>query len=196
MSTLKKNITPKRLAMLLSTNEKIFHINDLANLWKIDNKNTLRVTLKRYVQDELLHRIYRGFYSVVPINELNPVLIGAKAIHEFCYLTMETVLYQEGFIGQNIDYYTFVSEKSLRFSIGKHNFISRQLKKDFLYNPEGVYLKNDVQIATPERAVCDLLYFNPKYHLDRPIDWEKIKKMQKILGYPLTPKRYVTAKTN
>jgi len=186
MGTLKNNITAIRIVLLAKKDEKIFHTNDLANLWNMQNKNTLRVTLKRYVEDGLLYRIYRGFYSLVPIEEIDPILIGAKAIHQFCYLSTETVLRQEGYILQNIDYYTFVGSKSLKFTIGEHNFKSRQLDDKYLYNPEGVLLKSGVKIATVERAICDMLYFNPYYHFDKQIDWNKIRLMQKKIGYPLT----------
>lgn len=193
MSTLKSNITARRIALLAKNGEKIFHIDDLVNLWDIQNKNTLRVTLKRYVEDGLVHRIYRGFYSLFPIDKIDPVLLGAKAIHQFCYLSTETVLRQEGYILQSVNSYTFVGSKSLRFAVGGHEFKSRQLDEKYLYNPEGVLLKDGTKIATAERAICDMLYFNPNYHFDRPIDWKKIRSMQKKIGYPLTPNRYDTA---
>lgn len=166
--------------------EKIFHIDDLANLWNIQNKNTLRVTLKRYVENELFYRIYRGFYSLLPVNGLNPILVGAKAIHQFCYLSTETVLRGEGYISHEIGCYTFVGSKSLKFTISGVGYKSRQLNEKYLYNPEGVLLKDGVKIATAERAICDMLYFNPNYHFDRPVNWRKIRLMQKKIGYPLT----------
>lgn len=190
MSTLKSNVTAKRIALLAKKDERLFHTKDLANLWNIQNKNTLRITLKRYVEKGLLYRVYKGFYSLIPVDELDPVLIGAKALHRFCYLTAETVLCQEGYISQVIDYHTFVSSKSLKFIVGDHKFISRQLDEKYLYNPEGVILKNGVKTAISERAVCDILYFNSNYHFDKPVDWRKIRSMQKKLRYPLTPHRY------
>lgn len=193
MSTLKSNITARRIALLAKNGEKIFHAKDLANLWGIQNKNTLRVTLKRYSKEKLLYRIYRGFYSLLPVDELDPVLLGAKALHQFCYLSTETVLYQEGYISHTVDFQTFLSSKSLKFKIGGYQFVSRQLDDKYLYNPEGIFLKNGVNTAGSERAICDMLYFNPTYHFDKPVEWKKIRLMQKNLQYPLTPHRYDTA---
>lgn len=193
MSTLKDNITARRIVLLAKKGEEIFHTQDLANLWDIQNKNTLRITLSRYVKKGLLYRIYKGFYSLLPVDELNPVLVGAKALHQFCYLSTETILFQEGYISQNIDYYTFVSEKSLKFTVNGYKFKSRQLDEKYLYQSEGVFLKDKIKTATPERAICDMLYFNPNYHFDKPINWEKIRSMQKKIQYPLTPHRYDTA---
>lgn len=190
ISTLKINTTGKRLATLMKTNEKVFHVNDLANLWLIKNKNTLRTTLKRYSQTGITHRVYKGFYSLVPISEIDPATLGAKALHGFCYLSSETILYLEGYIGQKIDYYTFISAKSQKYTIGKNHYISRQLSDKFLYNSAGIYIKNGLQMANVDRAIADILYFNPKYHFDRQVDWKKIKKIQQTIGYPLTLQRY------
>lgn len=190
MSTLKNNITAKRIAFLASRGEQLFHIRDLANLWNISNANTLRVTLKRYTQDGILFRIYRGFYSLAPLDKLDPIIIGAKALHTFCYLSTESVLYREAYISQHIHQHTFVSSTSSRFTIGDHHFRSRQLSDRFLYNPAGVTVVAGYKIASPVRAICDMLYFDSHYHFDRPVDWQAIQHMQELIGYPITPHRY------
>lgn len=190
MNTLKHNITAQRIVLLASKNEEIFHINDLANLWLIHNKNTLRITLKRYIDHGLLRRIYRGMYSILPLKELKPLLIGIKALHHFSYVSTETILYQEGYISRKIEQYTIVSKKSLNFKIGDYYFRSRQLTPKYLYNSEGIYEKDGIRKATSIRAIADMLYFNPTYHFDKNIDWKKVKKIQQIIGYPLTTDRY------
>jgi len=191
MSTLKKNITAHRLALLAAKGEIIFHHQDLANLWNIQNANTLRVTLARYVKEGLFYRIHRGFYSLRPLLELDPVLVGARALHQFCYLSTETVLYQHGFLSQKPHVHTFVSAKSAKFNVMDFAYISRQLKVEFLYHPEGIVWKDGVYRATPERALADMLYFNTHTHFDKSVDWEKIKNTQYRIHYPLTLKRYV-----
>lgn len=190
MSTLKKNISAKRMALLGKKGEIIFHIDDLANLWGVTNRNTLRVTLSRYVEDGLLYRIYRGFYSTLPPAELDPLLLGAKAIHRFCYVSTETVLWEEGFISQTPYVFTFVSDSSRNFKIGSYRFKSRKLHNRYLFQPIGVEIRNGIRWATPERAIVDMLYFNPLFHFDRPIPWGKIKMIQANIGYPLTLNRY------
>ncbi len=196
MSTQKNNITGKRLAKLLAQDEKILHSKDLANLWNIANNNTLRTTLKRYCKNQLLYRIYKGFYSVVKPEKVDPGILGAKAIHGYCYLSTESVLFFEGYISKKITSHTFVAEKSRRFTIGKNLYRSRQLNTKYLFNPEGVEIKNSLKQANVYRAIADMLYFSPKYHFDREVDWEKVKNMQKKIGYPLTPTRYAVAKSH
>ena len=55
----------------------------------------------------------------------------------------------------------------------------------YLYNNTGIYMKDNQRIALTERAVADMLYFNPKYHFDRKdvINWEKVKEIKKEIGY-------------
>lgn len=220
MSTEQHNAqTNNRFAELAKQGEVIFHTKDLANLWKIYNPNTLHTTIKRYVKNGFLQRIYKGFYALHPINDLNPYLLGIKALHSYAYISTETVLQNSGIIMQNIPYITLVGSQSRRFTIGKWNYRSRKLQDKYLYYsikighadaaPKNIseevdewklikvafHRKTDwqtVNYATVNRAVADLLYFNPHAHFDneKAIDWGKVRETQKEIGYPLTPNRY------
>lgn len=179
-----------RFSQLAKLGILIFHTGDLANLWQIKNTHNLHVTLKRYAEKGLLTRIYRGMYSLKPVEELDPLLLGIKALHRYCYVSAETVLAEGGIIQQIIEQITLVSSVSRKFSIGNYNFHSRKLADKFLYNEAGITEKNGIRKASVERAVADLLYFNPKAHFDaeRLIDWRKVRQIQKSVGYPLTQK--------
>lgn len=196
VSTLKNNITARRLALLAAKGEKIFHIRDVANLWNIQNKNTLRIILKRYCDAGIFYRIYRGLYSLVPIAELDPLLLGSKALSRFCFVSAETILYEEGFIAQSPETHTFISNTSRHFTIDAFHYRSRKLADRFLFNPEGVSLRDGISRASAVRAIADILYFSPRFHFDREIDWQSVRKIQKKIGYPLTPFRYDSPKTH
>jgi hypothetical protein len=154
-------------------------------MWRIANKNTLYTTIKRYVQKGVLIPIYKGLYSTVPISQLDPLELGRAIIHRFTYLTTEAVLVQAGIISQTTYVYTFVSNQSKKVTIGKFSFLFRKLKDEYLYNPTGIVNKSGNFIATTERAVADMLYFNPKYHFDfyDAIDFKKVGAIQKQVGY-------------
>lgn len=183
-----------RFAQIAKIGEKVFHTKDLANLWQIKNQNTLYTTFKRYVQKGLLFRIYKGFYSIKPPDQLDPLMLGVKALHQFAYVSTETVLADAGIIQQNINFITLISEQSKKFSIPgtQNHYYSRKLNDRYLYQAAGIIEKNGIKIATPERAVADLLYFNPKAYFDanQLVNWKKVKKIQQEVGYPLTPERY------
>ncbi len=179
------NTTQDRFAKLARLGEQVFHVGDLANLWNIKNKNTLHTTLKRYTGTGLLFRVYRGLYSIKPVGEIDPYLLGVKALHKFAYISTETVLSNAGIILQKIHYITIVSFESKKFTIGDTDYRSRQLADKFLFQKKGINVRNGVNIATVERAVADLLYFYPNFHFDNPkqVDWEKVVKIQKEMGY-------------
>jgi len=177
------NIKQNRFLSIAKINTPIFQVDDLARVWGVNNRNTLLTSLKRYIKDGLIYRLYRGLYSIKPLTELDPLLLGAKALNSYCYLSGETILAKHGIIFQQVEYFTFIGEKSKRFKIGDYKYYCRQLKDDFLYNDIGVEKTGKFNIATLERAVADILYFNSKYHFDNPntINWKEVKKIQKLV---------------
>ena len=186
MSTGYKNTTNYRFARLAQTGEVLFHTSDLANLWQIRNKNTLHTTIKRYAQKGLFFRIYRGFYSLKEIEKINPILLGIKALNRFAYLSAESILVKAGLILQVSNKITLISSVSKNFSIGDNFYICRKLNNKFLFNPISIELKDGFYQASIERAIADLLYFNPHYFFDgeKMINWKKVKKIQREIGYP------------
>lgn len=174
------------MSELLQSDRKIFHTNDLAVLWGIANRHNLYMTITRYIDKGVLFPIYKGLYATVPIASLDPLELGAAIIHRYTYLSTESVLAQAGVIAQIVFDYTFVSDRSKRVSVGGWSFRYRKLKDEYLHHPAGILKNNGVFIASTERAVADMLYFNPKYHFDVPekIDFDRVRSIQKEIGYP------------
>jgi len=174
-----------KLQILLKQNKKLFHTNDLRLLWNIKNPATLRKTISRYIQKGVLIPVYRGFYSVIALKEIKPLELGSSAIHNYCYVSTETVLVQNGIIFQNLSAYTFCSSKTKTIQIGDKIYKSRQLADIYLYNKIGIIDMENYRIATVERAMADMLYFNPHYYFDqeKSIDKEKFEKI-KMEVYP------------
>lgn len=175
------NIKQNRFLSIAKLAIPVFSIDDLDRIWNINNRNTLLTSLKRYVKSGLIYRIYRGLYSIKPVIELDPLLLGAKAINNYCYLSGETILAKHGIIFQQVNYFTFIGKKTKRFTIGNYKYYCRQLKDEFLYNDIGIDKTEKFNLATLERTIADILYFNPNYHFDNPdaINWIKVNKIQK-----------------
>ena len=174
-----------RIDKLIKLDRKLYHTNDLAIAWNLNNKNTLYTAIKRYIKKGVLIPIYKGLYSTVPLSQLNPTDLGIAVIHKYAYLSTESVLVEKGIIVQNIYYTTFISSLSKKIKAGNREFLYRKLKNKFLYNPLGIENQNGVFVATPERAIADMLYFDPKYHFDfsESIDFNRVKQFQKEIGY-------------
>ena len=188
MSTLKKSSVQHRFQLLAQLEEKVFHLDDLAGLWEISSPNTLRVTLHRYVRKGLLYPIYRGFYSILPLDKCDPLLLGIKAMHQYAYISTETVLAEAGIILQMASKITIVCGESRQFRIGQVEYQSRKLKDACLFNAMGISAEGPYRKAGISRAVADLLYYNSVFHFDhaRAIDWQEVKAIQKNVGYPIT----------
>lgn len=166
--------------VLLKQLRKIFNTDDLAVLWGITNRNTLRTTIKRYLEDGTLVSVRKGLYSVTPLNELDKYLLGTSYVRGFCYVSLQTVLENSGLINQKINKITLIGNKSSEFSIASHNYICKKLDKKYLFNDNGIILGKDYPIASIERAIADILYYNPKFHFDSNIEpyMEKVKLIQ------------------
>jgi predicted transcriptional regulator of viral defense system len=180
-----------RFAELARLGEVAFHTDDLANLWRITNKNTLYTTIKRYVEQGLLFRIHKGFYAIKRPTEINPLLLGIKALHSYAYVSTETILREEGIIQQELPTITLISGKAKRFTVAGNEYYSRKLPDAFLYQPIGITAAvGGVRKASKERAVADMLHFNARAYFDSPkhIDWKKVRAIQKEVGYPVTKK--------
>ena len=175
-----------RISELNQLDRKLFHTNDLAVLWGINNRHNLYMTITRYMDKGVLFPVFKGLYSTVPVSSLEPLELGAAIIHRYTYLSTESVLSQAGIITQRVFDYTFVADRSRRVIVGQWSFRFRKLKDDFLYHPAGIGSQDGIFIASIERAVADLLYFNPKYYIDIPenIDFDKVRSIQKEIGYP------------
>ena len=179
MSTVNQTSAQQRFQLIAQLNEKVFHIDDLARLWQITSKNTLRITIHRYIKKGWLFRIYRGFYSIVPVNKLDPFFLGVKALHQFAYVSTESVLSEAGVIMQIPSSITLISAESRQYTIGNYEYRSRKLQDQFLFNSVGIKDTQEFKKAGIERAAADLLYYNSKYHFDNYslINWQKVKEL-------------------
>lgn len=186
MNKKRRNTAGERFALLAGMNEQVVHADDLKNLWHIQNSATLRMTLTRYCQQGLLHRIHKGLYSLKPPTALSPYLLGIKAVHSVAYISCETVLFDRGIINQPPQYISIISSVSRRFSVLGKTYRSRKLADRFLFNNSGIEMQDGVRIASLSRAIADTLYFNPKKYLDVPtaVDWKTVQNIVHLIGYP------------
>ena len=170
---------------MLEINRQLFHTNDLAVLWGMENRQTLYQTISRYIKKGILFPIYKGLYSTVPLDELDPLDLGPAIAHHYTYLSTETVLAQAGVISQNVFDLTYIASFSRKVSVGKWTFRFRQMKDVFLFNSLGVEKNNGRFVAAVERAAADILYYAPNYYFDSPemLNFEAVKAIQKEVGF-------------
>jgi predicted transcriptional regulator of viral defense system len=170
-----------KISVLIQQPQKLFHTSDLKVIWGIYNESTLYQTIYRLIKKKIFFRVQKGLYSIVPLDQLDPTEIGFRAINHFSYLSTETVLAKNGIINQSPNKITFVSSSPANFTINNNLYLVRQLKPQCLNNTVGI-IQNDKGffMATTERAIADILYFQPNYHFDADnlINWKLVKNYQ------------------
>lgn len=151
---------------LLRSGQKLFHTQDLGVLWGINNKNTLYITVNRFIKRGVLFKVIKGLYSTVPVDEINKYELGAMLPHKYSYLSCESVLFNEGIIFQVPSSITYISSISKKIKLNDIYYSYRKMKPEMLFYSNGIINKEGYYVATAERAISDMKYFNPKYYFD------------------------------
>ena len=174
-----------KLEKLLRLDQKVLHAPDLGKLWGNSNPASLYTAINRYVKKGILIPIQKGLYATVPLDRIDPIKLGMAVVHNYVYLSCETVLAKAGLILQSVQAITLISIRPRKFEIGNNRYIVRQLDPKFLYQTAGMGDQAGYLEAGPERAVADMLYFNRRYHFDEAdrIDWKRVKLIQTEMGY-------------
>ena len=82
------------------------------------------------------------------------------------YISLEYVLQQAGVVFQYDSRYSSVSYLSREIDVDGNTYSYRRIKGDIIINTIGIIRKDNVNIATPERAFLDMLYLNKDYYFD------------------------------
>ena len=141
----------------------VFKINDIVLLLGREKDDTLYKILHYYVKSGKLLNPRRGFYAKEGYKpeELACLLFPPT------YISLEYVLQRSGVIFQYDSAITNISYLTREVEIDGQTIRYRQIKGEILSNTTGIILnKNNINIATPERAFLDMLYLNSRYYFD------------------------------
>jgi len=161
---------------IYKSSRTVFRIMDIALLLNIEKTSSLRKILNYYVQTGKLLNPRKGFYAK---EGYKPEEL-ACLLYPPTYISLEYVLQRAGVIFQYYSAITNVSYLSRETEIDNQTFRYRQIKGEILTNTAGIILnKNNINIATPERAFLDMLYLYSRYYFDNLhiLDKEKVKKI-------------------
>jgi len=149
---------------LVDSGKTVFTTADLALLWKIANRNTLRVTIHRAETKNYLTIIRKGIYRLAT-KEVDRLELAGK-LKKFSYISFETALAQAGVIFQWHDSITAASDRRMTITNKYGRFVYRRLPKSVLINQIGIIKKNNYYIALAERALCDKIYKDGLIYFD------------------------------
>ena len=176
------------IVKLLKSGKTVFDTKDLSILWKISDKNTLKSKIYYLVKNEKIHKLHYGIYVID--SKYNKYELAGKLKHP-SYVSMETVLRNEGCIFQYSEKITCLSNLNRNYICDGVQYNYRKIKDEVLYNKTGILSFNYHSIASKERAFLDLIYLNKDYYFDNlnSIDWNKCAKIVKIYNNKSLVKR-------
>jgi len=153
----------------------VFRINDIALLIN-SNDSLLYQKLNRLVKQGKLLNIRKGIYVKDGYNseELACLLFAPT------YISLGYVLQRNGIIFQYDSAITNVCYLNRAILINGQSIQYRQMKREILLNTSGIINKNNINIATPERAFLDTLYLNGFFYFDN-IKQLNINKIYELL---------------
>jgi len=171
----------KDFAKLLQTGKTVFSVSDIYQIFSHLNKFSLRNLISRMGKQWLLQNIRKGIRALPKFNEYEL----ANTMQKPSYISLETVLYQEGIIFQ--DYGTTlysIGAKTQDHKIQWKIYSYKTIKPEIALDPLGIDHNHGYAIATLERALCDRVYLTPGYYFDnlRSINREKVEEIAQIYG--------------
>jgi hypothetical protein len=169
----------KMILELYKDSRKVFRLSDIAMLMEEQNSKNLKRRLNYYVQSGEILNPRRGIYAKpnYKTEELGCLLYTPS------YISLEYVLQRAGVIFQYDSAITLASYLTREISVDEKTLRYRQFKGEILVNTDGIILrKNNLNIATTERAFLDILYLNEHFYFDnlRPLKKSLINKLLPI----------------
>jgi len=141
----------------------VFGLADVAMLFPQEENKYLSDRMGYYVQTGRLLNPRKGIYAKPGYNPLEL----ANALYTPSYISLEYVLQQAGVIFQYDSRYTSVSYLSREVEIDGKTYSYCRIREDIIMDMTGIVRgRENVNIATPERAMLDMLYLNKDFYFD------------------------------
>ena len=141
----------------------VFNFREIAMLLNETDASRLRQKINYYVKTNAIINIRRGIYA----KENYDAEELACRIFTPAYLSLEYVLQKAGVIFQYSEKLTVISYLSRTIVADNHTISCQKIKNDILVNPAGIIRRDTgINVASPERALLDMLYLNKEYYFD------------------------------
>lgn len=161
------------LSKLLRSDKTVFSFSDIILSWKEMDTSSAIARVSYYVKNNQLIRLRRGLYAKDNSYDKNEL---ATKIYIPSYISFETVLRNAGAIFQWYDSIFVASYKTKVIEADGQKYCFRTIKPEILTNSLGIVNMGNYHIASPERALLDILYLNKDYYFDSLsiFNWEKV----------------------
>lgn len=170
-------------------------MKDLAILWGIKNRNTLKSKASFLARNGKLKKLHYGIYA---LDEKYDKFELAGKLHHPSYISTEIVFRREGMTFQYSEEITSISDVTKRYEVDGTSYSYRKIKDITLFDKKGIDFFDNWAIASEERAFLDMIYINKNYYFDNlsGISWTRCFELVGIYKNKNLIKRLKTYKKN
>lgn len=177
----------ERLKLLIDYDKTVFRPVDLRIIWQ-ENELNAKIYASRMVKKKLIIKLSKGYYA---LNENYNIYELANAIVSPSYVSFDSALF---FHNVNFQLKTDIgSAATLNYEkkIGKYVYQYCSMKEELFYNLEGIIIRDNVSIASAERALLDSLYFGflPNVDNEDKLNKDYLRKLSRF--YPKTVQKKI-----
>ena len=160
------------LRVMVELNKPFFTIADLEKMTRL-SRPSLYVALKRWADKGILERVAPGMYSPM-MSDLSIEKIAAQ-IYIPNYLSFESALARQGILNLIPHSLTFATtRKTKRYTLRNQDVEFRQISPMLFF---GFEMKDGINIALPEKAFLDQVYFLSKGRASLDLDELNLKRL-------------------
>lgn len=164
------------LQTILSSPRTVFNVQSLMLLTGSDDSQKLTKSLHYYVNGGKILNPRRGIYTKLKYNEQEI----ACSLFRPSYISLEYVLGKEGVVFQWDETISCVSYLSRQVEIADKQYLFRKINPELWIGMEGIEQRDNVAIASAERAFLDMVYLsagNCYFDNLRPISITRIREL-------------------
>lgn len=142
---------------ILKSSRSVFNVQTLRMMTDFDNTQKMTKSLNYYVKEGKIGNPRRGIYTKKTYRTKEM----ACSIFRPAYISLEYVLQRAGVVFQYDDTVTCVSYLNRTIEVDDRTYSYRIINPMlWLGSMEGIIQKDNVYIATPERAFLDMVYLS------------------------------------
>lgn len=164
------------LEEILNSSRSVFNIQSLRMLTESENSQKLTQSLHYYMKEGKIRNPRRGIYTKTTYDEQEM----ACSIFRPAYISLEYVLQRAGVVFQYDDAITCVSYLNRIVDIEDKTYQYRIINPELWIGLEGIEQRDNIFIATPERAFLDMVYLsagNCYFDNLHPLNKTKVKQL-------------------
>lgn len=179
------------LSTILSSPRTVFTSQWLALNLDTKEQQSLRRSLMYYAKKGVLLNPRKGIYAKPRYSEQEM----ACAILKPSYISLEYVLSREGVTFQFCQDITCVCYQNRTIEVDGRSYVFRQINPMIWANMLGIEQRDNIAIATPERAFLDMMYLSTgQCYFDNlhPLNKELICQILPVYNSPTLTKRVET----